>query len=218
MTETSKPVVIFRWIVFLLALFYALRMVLVHSVIDEPFGPFRWLTYWANLLAVACAWFMLGRSRGRVAARYEGLTAATAVIGGLVVYLYWTLYFNDPTSVSSDGPGAMWLEAYYHGAGPILQCFDALFILRGFRAPLRAVAWLLGVVLAWLCFIELAVQPLNDTPMGRVTSGLPYPFLNNMELADRLPFYGTNILAGLVLLAVLSGLAWVIRRVLHPAT
>lgn len=211
--ETTRLVLYFRAVVFGLALFYALRMVAVHSVITEPFGPFRWLTYWANLAALVCAWLMLGRSRERSRVRYDGLVSATAVIGGLVVYLFWSLYLADPASVAADGLGAWWQEAYYHLAGPALVWIDALFILRAFRAPRAAVAWLIGLVGAWLCFIELAVRPLNDTPAGTVTSGLPYPFLNDMVIAERLPFYAMNIGAGLALLAALSLLAWVIRRV-----
>lgn len=214
MHEQSRPVLIFRAIVLALAAFYAARMLVVHSLVDEPFGPFRWLTYWANLAALICAWLMLRRSLGQSAARHDGLTAATAVIGLLVVYLYWSLFFKDPLSVTTNGPGALWTEGYYHGLGPLLQWIDALFILRGFRAPARAAGWLLGIVGAWLALIELAVRPLNDTPAGSITSGLPYPFLNNMELADRLIFYGINLVTGLAVLALLTALAWLIRRLI----
>lgn len=212
--ETARAVLYFRAAVFALALFYALRMVVVHSLVTEPFGPFRWLTYWANLAALACAWLMLSRSRERSRQRFDGLVSATCVIGGLVVYLFWSLYFKDPASVAADGLGPWWQEGYYHLGGPLLVWIDALFILRAFRAPRAAVAWLIGVVGAWLGFIELLVRPLNDTPVGTVTSGLPYPFLNNMELSARLPFYAMNIGAGLGLLAVLTVLAWGIRSAL----
>lgn len=212
--ETRSPVLVFRLIVLALAAFYAVRMLAVHSLIAEPFGPFRWLTYWANISALFCAWFMVQRSRGVSVARHDGLVSATAVIGGLVVYLYWSLYLKDPLSVTTNGGGGWWTEGYYHLAGPLLLWIDALFVLRAFRAPVAAVAWLIGIVVAWLSFIELAVQPLNDTPPGRVTSGLPYPFLNDMTLDERLPFYAMNIGAGLGLLVVLSLLAWGVRAVL----
>lgn len=213
--ETTRAVLIFRLIVFALAVFYALRMVVTNPLIEEPFGPFRWLTYWANLAAVACAWFMLGRSRGTHVRRHDGLVSATAVVGAMVVYLYWSLYFDDPLNVNTDQPGPAWTEYYYHLAGPLLLWIDALFILRAFRAPLRAVGWLVGLIAAWLTFIELAVQPLNDTPAGSVTSGLPYPFLNNMTLDERLPFYAMNIAVALGLLAVFSLLAFAIRRLMR---
>lgn len=216
MRETSKPVLYFRILVLALAAFFALRMLVVHPLIAEPFGPFRWLTYWANLLALACAAQMLRRSLGHSDARWDGLTAATAAIGVMVVYLYWSLFLKDPASVTQNGPGAWWSEGYYHGLGPVLQWIDLLFVLRGCRAPLRAAAWLLGLIAAWLSFIELAVKPLNDLPAGSVTSGLPYPFLNNMPLDDRLVFYAMNGAVALVILAVLSALAWTVRRVAGP--
>jgi len=45
-----------------------------------------------------------------------------------------------------------------------------------------------------------------------VTSGLPYPFLNNLELADRMAFYITNAVVGIVLLLLYAGIAWCFRR------
>lgn len=210
--ETTSAALIFRLVVFALAVFYAGRMLVAHSLITEPFGPFRWLTYWANLAALVCAWAMLQRSRGISTRRLDGLVSATAVIGAMVVYLFWSLYFAEAGSVAADGLGPWWQEAYYHAGGPVLVWIDALILLRAFRAPLAAIAWLLGIMGAWLAFIELAVQPLNNTPSGSVTSGLPYPFLNNMTLDERLPFYATNVVFGLAVLAVFTGIAWTIRR------
>ena len=53
------------------------------------------------------------------------------------------------------------------------------------------------------------VQRLSDSSAGSVTSGLPYPFLNSMELAERLGFYGLNAAVAIGLLVVfgLIGLA-----------
>lgn len=217
MRETSTGTKAIRWGIFLLAAVYAGRMLVVHSLFDPPFGPFRWLTYWANIAALICAGWMLRRSYGRTATRADGLVAATSVAGAMVVYLYWSLYFADPLSVTTDGGGSWWSEGYYHAVGPALVWFDALFLLRGFRAPLRAAVWILGIVGSWLAFIELVVQPLSDTPIGSVTSGLPYPFLNNMPLSDRLPFYAMNIGAAFAMLAAFMALAWVIRRIVPTA-
>lgn len=213
MREASTVVKLIRWGIFLLAAFYAGRMVVVHSVFDPPFGPFRWLTYWANIAAMMCAGVMLRRSYGQTTLRAEGLVAATSVAGAMVVYLYWSLYFADPLSVTTDGGGAWWTEGYYHAVGPALVWVDALFLLRAFRAPLRALGWVVGFLGSWLVFIELAVRPLADTPVGTVTSGLPYPFLNNMPLSDRLPFYAMNIGAAIGMLLAFAVLAWVIRRI-----
>ena len=49
--------------------------------------------------------------------------------------------------------------------------------------------------------------------MGSVTSGLPYPFLNNLELFERAVFYGSNFVIAAVLLLVYAGIAWGFRRI-----
>ena len=203
---------VFRWVVFLLAAFYAVRAVIVGPY-DGAGGPFRYLTIWALFLSFFCASRMIALEEGRSTRRWEGLVAATAVINGMVVFLYWRLYFADPTSVTRDGElGRWWLEYYLHGLGPALQWIDALFVHRGFRRPGVAALTVSGVVGAFVLWSELVVGPLNDSPRGTVTSGLPYPFLNDMELSERLVFYASNLAVALALLAVLTGLAWVIRR------
>ena len=45
---------------------------------------------------------------------------------------------------------------------------------------------------AYLCWVEFAVFPMNDQPCGTQLTdvcGLPYPFLNDMTGAVRLGFY-----------------------------
>jgi len=44
---------------------------------------------------------------------------------------------------------------------------------------------------------EALTCPTNNTPLGSVTSGLPYPFLNNMLFAERVSFYVTTTLIGI---------------------
>ena len=202
------PRLIFRWIVFLLAAFYCVRF----SEYDGFAGPFRFLTVWALFASFYCASRMIAREEGRTERRWDGLVSATAVLNGMVVYLFWSLYFNDPESVTRDGSlQNWWLEYYLHLIGPALQWIDALFIHRSFRTLQSGAAWLAGIVLAWIAWIELVIQPLSSTPTGDVTSGLPYRFLNNMELADRVPFYAANLAAGLGLLLVLASFAWLVR-------
>ena len=75
-----------------------------------------------------------------------------------------------------------------------------------------ALGWLFGVITAFLLLSELVFQRFNTTPSGTVTSGLPYPFLNNLEFADRAVFYGSNFAVALVILLLYAGLAWIVRR------
>ena len=51
--------------------------------------------------------------------------------------------------------------------------------------------------------------PLNSTPEGSVSNGLPYPFLNDMHLQDRIAFYATTIITGL--LFYFAG--WIVMKV-----
>ena len=96
--------------------------------------------------------------------------------------------------------------------GPLLQWFDALILLGALRAPVRVLGVLVVVILAYIGWIELLVQPLNNLPQGRVTSGLPYPFLNNMEFAMRQGFYISTAAMALVFILLGAGAAWVRGR------
>jgi len=209
MTTTRK---VFRWIVFLLAAFYCLRMLILGDW-DNFGGPFRYLTIWALFCSFFAASRMMALEEHRSARRWDGFVAMTAVINTMVVFLYWRLFFADPASVTSDGElNAFYLELYLHGLGPALQVIDTLFVHRSHRRILPGAAWLFGVISLYILWAELVVGPFNDAPVGSVTSGLPYPFLNNLELPERAVFYGSNFAIGLVLLLVYAGVAWLIRR------
>jgi hypothetical protein len=207
-----SPVAIYRWLVFLLAAGYCIRM-LVFGGFDAFGGPFRFLTVWALFMSFFAASRMMALMEGRSENRWDGFVCMTAVINTMVVMLYWRLYFADPTSVTQDGQlGAWHLEIYLHLVGPLLQVIDTIFVHRSYRRLGPAVAWLLGVIGAYVIWVELLVGPMNATPVGTVTSGLPYPFLNNLELSDRMMFYATNLAVGLVVLCVYAVIARGVRR------
>ena len=215
---TSKPVLIYRWVVFLLAGFYCIRT-LFFSDFSEFGGPFRYLTIWALFLSFFAASRMMALIEGRSDKRWDGFVAMTSVVNAMVVFLYWRLFLEDPTSVTRDGElGQFYLEMYLHGLGPLLQWIDAIFIHRSFRKLSAAAAWLVGVVAVYLTWGETFVSWNNERPTGTVTSGIPYPFLNNMELPERLTFYGINILTALVLLLAFAGFAWLVRRFVPAPT
>ena len=208
----SPTVTLYRWAVFLLAAFYCL-----YELAFGPWGgfggPFRYLTIWALFLSFFCASRMMALMEHRSARRWDALVSAVAVVNAMVVLLYWRLYFADPTSVTRDGQLSQpWLEFYLHGLGPLLQWIDATFIHRAFRRLGQALAVLVGIVVAYLVWEEVAVGPLNDSPSGTVTSGLPYPFLNDLTFDDRMTFYVTNVAVSVLLLGVFAGIAWIVRR------
>ena len=208
----ARTIFWFRWTVFLLAAFYCLRM-LFFSDWASFGGPFRYLTVWALFLSFFAASRMMALMEGRSTRRWDGYVSAVSVVNAMVVILYWRLWFADPYSVQADGQlGVWWLELYLHGLGPLLQWIDATFIHRAYRRLGAAALWTLGIVVAFVLWMEFVLQPLNATPRGSVTTGLSYPFLNSLLWEDRLAFYGSNIAAAMVLLLVFAGIAWAVRR------
>ena len=197
---------------FLLAAGFVLRQIVVTGDYSYPGGPFRFLTIWGLLLSFFCASRMLALSERRSDLEWPRLVMVTAVVNALAVGMYWRLWLQDPALVNSSGPLPWWLDGYLHGLGPLLQWIDALFIYGGFRRPLRAVPPFLGLVVLYLGWVEGFVARANAYPIGRVTSGLPYPFLNNMEAAERAVFYGATSAIGLVALGAFWGIAVLFRR------
>jgi hypothetical protein len=210
----SRTIKIYRWIVFLLAAFYCLRMIVLDDW-NGFGGPFRYLSVWALFLSFFCASRMMAYRSTR---RWEALVGATSVVNAMVVLLYWRLYLADPASVTRDGELSVpYLELYLHALGPLLQWIDALFIYRVFRRVGPTLASLLGIVIGYFLWAELAVAPLNGSTMGAVTSGLPYPFLNDLTFDQRMSFYVTNVAVAIILLGLFASAAWAVRRRLGPA-
>ena len=56
----------------------------------------------------------------------------------------------------------------------------------------------LSVCILYCIWIEFVIAPFNLEPVGSVTNGLPYPFLNDMSLSERLVFYLISIVIGIL--------------------
>ena len=209
----AGPVLIYRWIVFLLAAGYTVYQLLIDASYEQVGGPFRFLTIWALLFSFFCASRMIAREEARTERRWDAVIATTAVLNAMVVYLYWKLVFDDPSLVRNRE--LPWFQEYYlHALGPLLQWIDALFIHRAFRRLWASLGVLGGVVLAYVLWVEAVVGPFNETPIGSVTSGYPYPFLNNLEFAGRAAFYTQTAVGAFILMGVFFALGWVISRAL----
>lgn len=199
--NTSPAVTGFRWIVFALAFGYWCYEFTVFS--RELFGwQFRFLTIWGLTANAIVAFLMLRYSLGRSERTYNPLVTATVILGAIVVFMYWKLYLTDPALVNS-GSEVVWYQEYYlHGLGPALMIFDALFILGVFRRIAASIAIMITIFVGYIFWIELLVGPRNTYPEGSVTAGMPYPFLNDMELAQRINFYGVTIGTAIVFFIV----------------
>lgn len=204
----------YRWIVLLLALAFFIDRATIEDFADwSDFGwQFRYLTIWALTGSLIAAALMLTRRFGQRDGRGAVFVSVVAVLNMIVVLSYWRLYFDDPTLVNGDNTIVPLREYYLHLAGPVLQWIDVLAIKRGFRRVVSVAAWLGVAVLAYLGWSEFVVAPLNDDPVGTVTAGLPYPFLNDMAPGARLAFYGVTWASGLVFIAILRGAQALVDR------
>jgi hypothetical protein len=130
------------------------------------------------------------------------------VLNAMVVFLYWKLYFIDPSLVNYSG-SIVWFQEYYlHILGPALIILDALLLNNSFTQVKKGVLTILAICLLYIFWSEAVTGPLNDTPEGSVINGLPYPFLNNMSSSERVSFYATTIVTGLGFYAV----GWILAK------
>lgn len=197
---------IFRFAVLGLTIFYFLDRALAETWGLDSFGwQFRYLTNWALTLSMVAAAMMLTRRFGGRDDRGAVFVSLVAVVNMLVVFSYWRLYFIDPALVNGGESIVAYREYYLHLAGPVLQLIDVLWIKRAFRFVGRTVAWLAVAIVVYVTWAEAVVGPLNAEPVGDVTSGLPYPFLNDMTWTERGMFYLSIFVTGIVLAIVLRG-------------
>lgn len=200
----TKP---FRIIVFLLTVGYSLEQCV--GLDPDTFGwQFRYLTIWTLTANMIVAFQMLCLSYGLTTKRWESFVSLVVVMNMAVVIQYWRLYLMDPLNVSPAEGTLWWKEYYLHALGPILMWIDAFLILGVFSRlkPVFFAAILLGI--AYPAWCELVLHPMNDKPVGSVTAGLPYPFLNNMEFGARMIFYAFSTIANFVFI----GVGWAVAR------
>ena len=78
---------------------------------------------------------------------------------------------------------------------------DALFMNGCLKHSQRGVLMTIMICIAYIIWSEAIVGPFNIEPVGSVTSGLPYPFLNDMIFTERALFYATTIATALMMYA-----------------
>jgi hypothetical protein len=164
----------------------------------ENFGiQFRYLTIWGLTGAMVSSYLLYRSKLNNLPETYHAFISAIAVLNAMVVFLYWKLYFIDPSLVNYSG-SIVWFQEYYlHALGPLLIIFDALFFNKSFSQIKKGALTIVGICLFYVVWTEALTAPFNATPVGSVTKGFPYPFLNNMTFSERLGFYATTTLTGL---------------------
>ena len=93
----------------------------------ENFGiQFRYLTIWGLTGATISSYLLYRSKRNNLPEAYHAFVSAVAVLNAMVVFLYWRLYFIDPSLVNSSD-SIIWFQEYYlHAVGPLLLILDAL--------------------------------------------------------------------------------------------
>ena len=216
--ETTVRIRLFRLIVFALVTFYFLSNFHPYFWVDQLGWRWRFLTNWAQVLTLIVAAIMLARSFGLIKSSgkvtwIDPLVSATVVLNLLVVVLYWKLHLEDPSLLRSGDIAILWWREYYiHLVGPLLQWIDAFVIFGCFRRPVVASTVFATIFLTYVLWMEMILRPFSRSPVGDITSGLPYPFLNDMTLNERFVFYGTTLLQSLVLVLICTLLAFALRR------
>jgi len=205
---SDKIILSYRALVFILALSYWLYQ--FDGIYTDPFGwQFRYLTIWSLTTSLFVAGQLLSFSCGFSDKSWNTLTSVATVISMVVVIQYWRLYFIDPLLVGSGE--IPWHQQYYlHLAGPALLWIDAFFILGAFQKLKKILFFIAVFSVSYPTWMELILRPINSIPIGTVTNGLPYPFLNDMLIIDRIVFYTVSIILNFLLIFV----GWFLSNIL----
>jgi len=159
----------------------------------DQFGiHFRFLTVWALTGALIISGLLLTeRIRGNIE-KYHALSSIVSVLNAVVVFLYWKFFSIDPALINAES--IPWYQEYYlHVLGPFLVILDAIIINKSFQKHKQAIAGIILICILYVVWLEYIVSPLNELPLGSFAQGLPYPFLNDLQIKQRSIFYGTTI-------------------------
>tara|TARA_B000000475_G_scaffold186769_1_gene150646 strand:- start:31 stop:699 length:669 start_codon:yes stop_codon:yes gene_type:complete len=205
---SDKIILSYRALVFILALSYWLYQ--FDGIFTDPFGwQFRYLTIWSLTTSLFVAGQLLSFSCGFSDKSWNTLTSVATVISMVVVIQYWRLYFIDPLLVGSGE--IPWHQQYYlHLVGPALLWIDAFFILGAFQKLKKILFFISVFSVSYPIWMEIILRPINSIPIGTITNGLPYPFLNDMLIINRIIFYTVSIMLNFLLIFV----GWFLSNIL----
>ena len=194
---------LFRGVCFLLAsIFIADIFFLAGSDLFENTGfgkQFKFFTLWsfvANFSVCLILFFGMFAFRIRI---NDSLVAIATMMGIFTVILYWGLFFIDPSLVNYTDQRLNFLREYYlHLLGPLLLSIEGFFYSRAFKNFLNIAMYAALVNFGYFAWIEFIIAPLNNFPLGKITKGLPYPFMNDMNSTERLIFAISCFIFGLL--------------------
>ena len=188
---TPSFLLFFRAVCFLFASVYVADIFFLSgSYLFENVGfgkQFKFFTLWSFIANfVVCSVLFLEMVGFRIKV-YDSFAAIATMMGIFTVILYWGLFFIDPNMVNyTDQRLNFFREYYLHLLGPILLIVEAFLFTKAFKNFLGITIWAAVINFGYFSWIELIVAQLNDLPRGNITNGLPYPFMNDMILTERL--------------------------------
>ena len=106
-----KFILYYRFLCLILALgYWSYQFTLTNY---DNFGiQFRFLTIWGLSAALTSTILLFINSLKGREEKYFAIVSATAVLNAMVVFLYWKLYFIDPSLVNYSG-SITWFQEYY---------------------------------------------------------------------------------------------------------
>ena len=172
----------YRVIIFLIGACYWLNIFSLYGI-----AIFRYLTNWGLTFSVICASLLCCESCFKQTLRINALVIATFCLNAVIMVLYWKLYFKNPDLLYAGASHLPWYrDDYVHFISPMGQMIDALFFKRAFN----------GRVLKGLTYFFIVTCIYNIS--AELIFSLPYPFLWDLDLNQRLAFYTQAYALGLV--------------------
>ena len=201
MRRLGGPLGVWRLGVLLLAAGFWAHQFALQDLAD--FGwQFRYVSIWALTVGLLASAAAVRSTFDPDAGAPDTLLLLAAALSATQAVCYWVLRADDPAGMATGGIiDAPVRSLYLHGAMPILLWIEAVLLTRATRGAQAAAAWLLVVLATYMLWIEAAVAPLNPSPSGLVTTGLPYPVLNDMTQGMRAVVYVQAAALGLAMVA-----------------
>ncbi len=162
-------------------------------------GAYRFWSDWGFAACVlSCYWMLSSTKRKKHAIGISVISAASVSYAGL----YWVFFLGAPGSGALPVSFEPVTTAIIHSVVPLLQIINTIFFVNSFQRLKPIMYRILVLTIAYVIWLIVLVAPLNDTPSGTVTSGYPYPFLNNLSFIEVLG----SLIVGIVLLTMLCAL------------
>lgn len=170
----------YRYIVFAIAMAYWSNLYIMYG-----FQFLHYLTNWGLTSSVICAGLLAYESAFQKKLRINSFVIATFCLNAVVMILYWKLYFKDPDLLYAGRTPMPWYrDDYVHLLCPLTQMFDALVLKQAFSNRLFK-----GMVY-YLCI------SFSYSVCSEFLFALPYPFMWDLDLGQRIAFYVQGQLTG----------------------